>query len=108
MRLKGSEKSLLGLGAAMAIPDSPELTSKQIQQLVVALRVWVKRHPRPDVPFLSFVGSRPLSPRQISSAVAQGTKEGEDFLRMVRFGIEVESFERIVIGFSGPGPLERE
>jgi hypothetical protein len=87
----------------MADPDAPPLTREQVQRLVLALRSWAERHPAPDDPVLSFAGSKVLSPKQLAVEVASNTPDGEVFLRVVRFGLEVMPFEEIISRFERVG-----
>lgn len=91
----------------MAIPDAPPLTQEQIQRLVLALRSWAARHPAPDDPVLSFAGSATLSPRQLAIDAAENTPDGQAFFRMVRFGMEVMSFDEIIARFLAIDRLDR-
>jgi len=83
----------------MAEPRARELSLAQIDLLAIAVRAWVERHPAPDDPLLSFAGSTVLSPRQLGSDIAEETVNGQAFLRMVRFGVEVMPFEVIIARF---------
>ena len=83
----------------MAKPEAPELSTKQIALLLMALRAWAEHHPAPDDPVLSFVGAGVLTPRQLASEVAERTANGRAIIRMVQFGLEVMPFEAIIERF---------
>jgi hypothetical protein len=79
--------------------DPKTLSTEQLQRLAKALEVWVERHPAPDDPVLSFIGGKPLTPRQIVGEVTRNTPDGQMFLRMVHIGLEVLTFEQLLAGF---------
>ena len=92
----------------MAVPSAAPLSPEQTEELQFALHKWVERHPTPDDPVLSFVGGNVLSPRQLVSEIAQSTPDSRAFLRMVRFGLEVMPFDRIVAQFAGDATGEAQ
>jgi hypothetical protein len=80
-------------------PDYPELTHEQVARLIVALERWVENHPEPDEPSLGLYGDA-LSPRAILEAVCDpDSSDGQGFLRMVRAGLDVATFDEIIAGF---------
>lgn len=86
----------------MATPDAPPLTERQVEELIAALRTWAERHPAPDNPVISFAGSSPMTPRQLPLEVKERSTDGEAFLRLVQFGLEVMPFDEIVKRFVEP------
>jgi hypothetical protein len=84
----------------MAQLGTRPLTEEQRSRLSEALSLWAESHPRRNDPLIAFADGEALSPMQIAVAVSQRTSNGEAFVRMVEFGLEVEPFERIVAGFT--------
>jgi hypothetical protein len=83
----------------MAKPETPDLSTADIDRLVLALRSWAERHPAADEPLLSFAGAEVLTPRQLADEVEGRTTNGLAFIRMVHFGTEVMPFEEIIARF---------
>jgi hypothetical protein len=84
----------------MAEPESQILTSDQVSRLIEAVSVWVELHPNPDYEAFAFGDSEPFSPRKLLIDLYSGGPLAQQFLRMTRFALEEETFERIVGGFS--------
>ena len=77
------------------------MEDKDRATLLLAVRVWVGRHPEPDAPVLS-VGVGRYTPRQIFSEVEKQTEFGQWFVRMIDEGIATRTYTLgdVLQGFS--------
>lgn len=80
--------------------DLPVLSESQVAELADTLTRWARAHPNRDRPVVAFAGGRALAPSQIAAEVRERTPDGIAFVRMIRCGMEVASFEDILKSFT--------
>lgn len=54
------------------------------REIIEAIRAWVARHPRPDLPVRVPVGGQAMSPRDLLYEVERHTKTGREFTEGLR------------------------
>lgn len=86
----------------MATPQAEPLSPEQRERLRVAIAVWVENHPLPTYRAFAFGDSEPFSPVDLLEALGGIGPLARRFFRMVRFGLEGESFDGIVASFEQP------
>lgn len=87
----------------MAEPRAEPLTVEQQRRLGLAVRAWAGSHPFPSYRAFAFADERPFSPIELSIALEERGPLARQFFRMVRFGLEAESFTAIVTAFEQSG-----
>lgn len=88
-------------------PIEPDLTSGEISRLAATLDVWHRNHAEPGTIAVSFGAlGRGLTPKEMAThmrnhALGDASPESLCILRLVRYGLEVQTFEEILLSFLG-------
>lgn len=83
----------------MSEPKTREFEEVEIDQIAGRLFEWALRQPHPDRPIIGFGFGDPLTPVDLAEAVKQRSPAGMAFLRVLRYGGEVESLDSILDAF---------